>query len=133
MTHIYTTHVIQCTTITCIQSISISHDQNIIGTHTNPCNNHQFILYQLVLFNPFFVLNTCMHTCTISALPTYIFDNREIFSPEGQLIKCINTTPDTIKILLLKCFTLWLLSSRVPITNSNVNATNKFKLSTYVY
>lgn len=44
----------------------------------------------------------------------------------------INTTPDTIKILLLKCFTLWLLRSRVPITISIINATITFKLTTYM-
>lgn len=45
-THIYTTHVIHCTMITCIQSILISHDQNMnIETHANPENNHNATLY----------------------------------------------------------------------------------------
>lgn len=45
-THVYTAHVIQCTMITCIKSILISHDQNMnIETHTNPENNHNVKLY----------------------------------------------------------------------------------------
>lgn len=64
-THIYTTNVIICTMITCIQSILISHDQNMnTETHTNPENNHNAIMYYVAHFSPFFWLNTYMyHIC----------------------------------------------------------------------